>query len=110
MESIDETCAPPGDAVAQSGLSGLFTKVTRSLFGHGDILDGPAPGNERLPETRTEPRDDLGWLSLTLDADGHSPHEQDVLCLGLTPDDFGVHDPDGGDLSWIGLSPVKRYP
>jgi hypothetical protein len=47
---------------------------------------------------------DLGWLSLCDDAGGHSPHADEVTSLGVTPDDFDVHDANGGDLSWISLS------
>lgn len=46
---------------------------------------------------------DMGWLSLSEDAGGHSLHEGEVTFLGLTPDDIDAHDADGGDLSWISL-------
>ena len=46
---------------------------------------------------------DLGWLSLSCDAGGSSTHNGEVTFLGITPDDFGSHDPDGTDLGWISL-------
>jgi hypothetical protein len=51
--------------------------------------------------------DDLGWLSLSRDAGGPNTHEQEVTFLGVTPDDFGAHDPDGTDLGWMSLEPVR---
>jgi hypothetical protein len=51
----------------------------------------------------TNDDDDMGWLSLMSDADGPGRHADDVLCMGLIPDDLDEHDADGGDLSWIGM-------
>lgn len=47
--------------------------------------------------------DDMAWLSLSADADGHGIHEGDVLCMGVIPDDLDLHDADGSDLSWLAL-------
>jgi hypothetical protein len=109
MNMINKTCVPLGDVGLHNGLSGLLAKVIRSLFGGGAVIDSPSPKIQRLPVVARAQSsdDDLGWLSLTLDADGHSLYEREVVCLGVTPDDLDLHDPDGGDLSWIGLSPVK---
>ena len=51
--------------------------------------------------------DDLGWLSLSCDAGGANTHKEQVTYLGVTPDDFGSHDPDGTDLGWISLEPAR---
>ena len=61
-------------------------------------------GRTTQPPVSTD--DDMGWLSLSSDADGHGLHEHDVLCMGVIPDDLDRHDSDGGDLSWIGLVPA----
>jgi hypothetical protein len=53
---------------------------------------------------------DMGWLSLSDDAGGHSIHEGEVTFLGVTPDDIDSHDANGGDLSWISLSGEWRLP
>ncbi len=96
---------PPGSR----GLGGLLCRLERLLFGGGDIVDRPPPRHRLPPQPQQSPppENDLGWLSLTCDADGHSPHAGEVICMGITPDDLDVHDPDGGDLSWISLGPVR---
>ena len=61
-------------------------------------------------QSAAEASADMGWLSLSDDAGGHSIHEREVTFLGLTPDDIDAHDADGGDLSWISLSGEWRLP
>jgi hypothetical protein len=107
MQLIDETRDRPGEGLLYGGLSRLLNSVGRSLFGGGAVVDGPRPPSPvREAQACSASEDDMGWLSLTSDADGHSLYEEDVTCMGVTPDDLDVHDADGGDLSWIGLSPV----
>ena len=106
MPFFDDT-RDHGHGALPGGLGRLLISVSRSLFGGGAAIDNcrpPAP----VPATNhcSTVDDDMGWLSLTSDADGHSVYEEDVTCMGVTPDDLDVHDADGGDLSWIGLSPV----
>ena len=106
MYSANETWRHGSDAT-NGGLSGLFARISHSLFGAADLGERP-PSKNLLDPAQSRPLDDdMGWLSLTSDADGHSSFEGDVICMGVTPDDLDLHDPDGGDLSWIGLSPVK---
>ncbi len=105
MDIIDQESGALGEVLVHSG---LVAKMIRLLFGGDQVTDGASPRHPPIPAMRIRSgEDDLGWLSLTLDADGHSPYERDVVCLGVTPDDLDHHDPDGGDLSWIGLSPLK---
>jgi hypothetical protein len=107
MHFIDDTRNDTGEGILSGGLSRLLNSVSRSLFGGGAVVDGcPPPASVREPNHCATVDDDMGWLSLTSDADGHSVFEEDVTCMGVTPDDLDVHDADGGDLSWIGLSPV----
>jgi hypothetical protein len=107
MHFVDDTRHPIREGILPAGLGRLFISVSRSLFGGGAVVDvrsPPAPVCETHDCGTVD--DDMGWLSLTSDADGHSVYEEDVTCMGVTPDDLDVHDADGGDLSWIGLSPV----
>jgi hypothetical protein len=69
-----------------------------------EVSDKNSSAAAAVPETA---KSDMGWLSLTSDADGPSRHEHDVLCMGIIPDDLDEHDPDGSDLSWIGLVPIE---
>jgi hypothetical protein len=107
MHFVDDSRDHVREGVLPGGLGRLLISVSRSLFGGGAVVDGrspPAPVYETHDSGTVD--DDMGWLSLTSDADGHSVYEEDVTCMGVTPDDLDVHDADGGDLSWIGLSPV----
>jgi hypothetical protein len=106
MHLFDDTRDRTGAGVLYGGLARLLDSVNRSLFGAGAVSDGRPPTPIREPNLCRAIEDDMGWLSLTSDADGHSVYEEDVTCMGVTPDDLDVHDADGGDLSWIGLSPV----
>jgi len=51
----------------------------------------------------TAPANDLARLSLSCHAGDSSAHDGEVTFLGVTPDDLGLHDPDGTDLGWISL-------
>jgi hypothetical protein len=107
MHFLDETRDRVGEAVLHGGLGRLLLTVSHSLFGSGAAIDRPRPPEPLREANACRPADDdMGWLSLSSDADGHSIYEGDVICMGVTPDDLDVHDSDGGDLSWIGLSPV----
>jgi hypothetical protein len=107
MHFFEDTRDRTEESVLHGGLSRLLTSVSRSLFGGGAVIDAHRPQNAVHETNRgCATDDDMGWLSLTSDADGHSVYEEDVICMGVTPDDLDVHDADGGDLSWIGLSPV----
>src|SRR5690349_20652351 len=55
----------------------------------------------------TTSSNELGWLSLSCDAGGASTHSGEVTFLGVTPDDLGLHDPDGTYLGWISLELVQ---
>ena len=106
MHFFEITRDPAGDGL-QRALGRLFSGLGHSLFGGGTIAGGPVrQAAFRDSRDRCVSDDDIGWLSLTSDADGHSVFEEDVICMGVTPDDLDIHDADGGDLSWIGLSPV----
>jgi len=108
MHSTDGTWLHESDSTARGVLGALLARARQSLFGGTDLLDRPLPQDHFQPAAPTALSDgDMGWLSLTSDADGHCLYEEDVICMGVTPDDLDVHDADGGDLSWIGLSPVK---
>jgi hypothetical protein len=108
MHSTSGTWLPEENSGAGGFFSVMFARARQSLFGGADLLERPLPYEHARPPTTVEQGDDdIGWLSLTSDADGHCLYEHDVICMGVTPDDLDVHDPDGGDLSWIGLSPVK---
>jgi len=107
MHFLDETRDRMDVDMPHGALSRLLASVSHSLFGGGALIDAShreLPAGEANHAGRSD--DDMGWLSLTSDADGHSLYEEDVICMGVTPDDLDVHDADGGDLSWIGLSPV----
>ena len=107
MHFVDETRERTGEGILPGGWGRLLISVSRSLFGGGAVVDGGRPpASVRETNHCGTLDDDMGWLSLTSDADGHSVYEEDVTCMGVTPDDLDVHDADGGDLSWIGLSPV----
>ena len=108
MHFLDETRDRMGEAVLHGGLSRLLVTMSRSLFGSSAASDRPPPHEPlRQANPSCAVDDGIGWLSLTSDADGHGVYEREVTCMGVTPDDLDVHDADGGDLSWIGLSPVK---
>jgi hypothetical protein len=106
MPFFDESRDQIGEAALPGGLARLVITVNRALFGPTAAVDGPPLAPRRNLDAVGTVDDDMGWLSLTSDADGHSAYEEDVTCMGVTPDDLDVHDADGGDLSWIGLSPV----
>ncbi len=106
MPFFDESREPIGEAVLPGGLAKLVITLNRALFGPNAAIEGPPPAPRCKANGVRTVDDDMGWLSLTSDADGHCLHEEDVTCMGVTPDDLDVHDADGGDLSWIGLSPV----
>src|SRR5262249_47950959 len=107
MQIFEQARDRTEESMLPGGLVRLLSSVSRSLFGSSAVSDGQAP---EAPVHQANHAcvidDDMGWLSLTSDADGHSVYEEDVTCMGVTPDDLDVHDADGGDLSWIGLSPV----
>ena len=106
MDALDKPIPGWGDAVIQSGLTGLVSRAIRSMFGGTGGALPALPSHERRGARVRPLSDDLGWLSLTCDASGRNRHEQDVLCMGVIPDDLDIHDADGGDLSWIGLNPI----
>jgi hypothetical protein len=102
-----ETSERLNEPIIGGGLTKLLVRVSRSLFGDVQPRQSmPAELSRAFTESARDARRDMAWLSLTCDADGHSPHEREVICMGVIPDDLDSHDPNGGDLSWIGLSPV----
>ena len=91
-------------------LSWLGHSLTRNDNSRRPSCAGDPAEIAAREQSAAEASADMGWLSLSDDAGGHSIHEREVTFLGLTPDDIDAHDADGGDLSWISLSGEWRLP
>jgi hypothetical protein len=108
MCSTAETCvrlganSPTGGA--KDGISALYVKASRSLFGtRRPVIWTPPAGSDRVsapPNFASEGCNDLAFLSLSKSGDDLEARDPDVSCLGPKPNGDAASEMGRLSLSW----------